>query len=436
MTLNGTPSVYTTEATSNRLTSTTNPARNFGYDSAGNTTSDTSGYTSTYDAAGRLATLTKAGVTTTYSYNGLGQRVRKFSSTGATSTNIFVYDQSGQLLGEYSNTGAAIREYVWLGSTPIAMFTPPPSGSTPVAYYFHTDHLNTPRVATDTAGNLRWRWMAEPFGATAPEDNPSNLGALTQNLRFPGQYADAESGLYYNYFRNYDSTTGRYNTSDPIGLAGGINTYAYVGSNPLMGIDPNGLLDLRNQGPIRFPRNPGPGEPGLPCATAECAARVLPAGQTAPAALLPGGVGFNQDRCVQDYLRDYYGAVGAEVMVPGFSLLSYVPGSGTASDAWISTGLSLSTKGLVVGIPAAMEIAIDASGAAGAGVRGGNSSRTLVRVGARAGSFARGGSAVMAVAGVGGRIVVDGGECSGPDSLCLPKVGGDTCVSSSIPIRF
>jgi RHS repeat-associated protein len=251
VTLNGTPSVYTTETTSNRLSSITNPARSFGYDQAGNTTSDSSSYTSTYDAAGRLQTLTKAGVTTTYSYNGLGQRVRKFSSTGATSTHIFVYDQQGQLLGEYSNTGAAIREYVWLGSTPIAMFTPPPGGSTPVVYYFHTDHLNTPRIATDTAGNIRWRWLSEPFGTTAPEDNPSSLGALTQPLRFPGQYADSESGLNYNYFRNYDSTTGRYNSSDPIGLAGGINTYAYVDSDPTSLVDPEGLLFQSHLGGLR-----------------------------------------------------------------------------------------------------------------------------------------------------------------------------------------
>jgi RHS repeat-associated protein len=241
VTLNGSPSVYSTETTSNRLTGITNPARSFGYDPAGNTTSDSTNYTATYDASGRLQTLTKAGTTTTYSYNGLGQRVRKFSSSGASSTTIFVYDQQGQLLGEYSNTGAALREYVWLGNTPIAMFTPPASGSTPVVYYFHTDHLNTPRVVTDTANNVRWRWIAEPFGTTAPETNPAGLGVFIQNLRFPGQVYDIESNLHYNYFRDYDPSTGRYVQSDPIGLRGGISTYGYVEASPLSMIDPEGL---------------------------------------------------------------------------------------------------------------------------------------------------------------------------------------------------
>jgi RHS repeat-associated protein len=242
--LNGTTSAYTTATTSNRLTSVTNPARTLGYNAAGSITSDTgNAYTSTYDASGRLATLVKAGVTTTYSYNAQGQRVRKFSSSGAASTVVFVYDQGGQLLGEYSNTGTAIREYVWLGSTPIAVFTPDPAnaGNPPLVYFIHADHLDTPRVVLDRSNNQRWTWFAEPFGTTAPNTNPQSLGAFTQPLRFPGQYADSESGLNYNYFRDYDPSIGRYTQSDPIGLQGGINTFAYVSSSPTMYTDPQGL---------------------------------------------------------------------------------------------------------------------------------------------------------------------------------------------------
>jgi RHS repeat-associated protein len=74
-----------------------------------------------------------------------------------------------------------------------------------------------------------------------PEENPQNLGAFALNLRFPGQFYDFESNLHYNYFRDYDASTGRYVQSDPIGLEEGINTYAHVGSAPAMYADPEGL---------------------------------------------------------------------------------------------------------------------------------------------------------------------------------------------------
>jgi YD repeat-containing protein len=182
LSLNGSPSTYSVEATSNRTTSITNPARSLVFDNAGNTLSDSaadgSGYTATYNLRGQLATLTKNGVTTSYTYNAAGQRVRKVSSTGPQSTVVFVYDQAGHLLGEYDQNGAPLREYVWLRDTPMAMFTPDPvnpSGE-PLVYFIHTDHLNTPRVVVDRQNRVRWRWLAEPFGTTAPETHSRGSG--------------------------------------------------------------------------------------------------------------------------------------------------------------------------------------------------------------------------------------------------------------------
>jgi RHS repeat-associated protein len=243
VTLNGTASTYATSSTSNRLTSTTNPARSFGYDNAGNTTGDGS-YTASYTLAGTLSSVTRGGVTASFDYDANSRRVRKFNSTGSGSTVLFVYDQAGQILGEYDSSGAALREYVWLGSTAVAVFTPDPASGAnpPLVYFIHADHIDTPRVIVDANNNVRWRWLAEPFGTSAPETDPSSLGPFAFNLRFPGQYADAETGLAYNYFRHYDPSIGRYTQSDPIGLAGGINTYAYVNGNPISFTDPRGLV--------------------------------------------------------------------------------------------------------------------------------------------------------------------------------------------------
>ncbi|WP_457331043.1 RHS repeat domain-containing protein [Rhizobacter sp. P5_C2] len=242
--LNGSPSLYSTEATSNRLASITNPARSFGYDNAGNTTSDNPNYTATYGLSGSLASITKAGVTGTYTYDADKRRIRKVTSAGASSTIIFVYGLNGELLGEYDQAGQALREYVWLDDIPVAMFMPDPANPSgaPLAFHIHADHLNTPRLVVDMNNAIHWQWFAEPFGTTAPEVNPSGLGSFTQNLRLPGQYADAESGLFYNYFRNYDSGTGRYRESDPIGLRGGMNTYSYVDGRPAEYIDRDGQL--------------------------------------------------------------------------------------------------------------------------------------------------------------------------------------------------
>ena len=235
------PSTYTMAGGSNRLSGVSGTlSRSYGYDAAANATADGSASFG-YDGAGRMTSASKSGISASYAQNALGQRVRKTVSGVAT---IFSYDESGHLLGEYEASGALIREYVWLGDTPVAVITGGPGTPPYVFWYVHTDHLNTPRsVENPTNGELVWRWDSAPFGETTPNEDPDgDFNLFSLPLRFPGQYADAETGLHYNYFRDYEPAIGRYVQSDPLGLVDGLNTYHYSRSNPAGNFDGFGLM--------------------------------------------------------------------------------------------------------------------------------------------------------------------------------------------------
>jgi RHS repeat-associated protein len=228
-------------STSNRLASVSGSvARTYTYSAVGSVLTY-SNITVTYNNHGRMKTFKKGGTTATFTYNALDQLVKRVGGTPG--TVHYVYDEAGHLLGEYNSTGALIQETIWLGDTPVATLRP----GTPVGvFYVHTDHLNTPRKVTRPSDNkARWTWESDPFGTALPNENPQSLGTFVYNLRFPGQLYDAHTGLNYNYFRDYDAVTGRYIQSDPIGLTGGINTFAYAGENPLSSVDPFGLASWK-----------------------------------------------------------------------------------------------------------------------------------------------------------------------------------------------
>jgi RHS repeat-associated protein len=280
--------------------STTAASVTYSIDANGNLTSDGL-RTFEYDESNRLSKvkILKDGEAASikYLYNALGQQVFKSepkpdqllpnqtelgtgfinwlktnfgwlyatAQTNASIGSAFLY-ADGQLpswavLGEYDNgsaSGTGRTEYIWL---------PTEDGSAiPVGFYrnskfyaIHPDHLGTPRLVTDNTNKVVWQWAYSGFGnnkpmgvlkpttsaTTAFTNQPVLLAAPAAaailDLRFPGQMADEETGLFYNYFRSYMPSGGRYTQADPIGLDGGWNRFGYVDGNPLSMTDPLGL---------------------------------------------------------------------------------------------------------------------------------------------------------------------------------------------------
>ncbi len=178
-----------------------------------------------------------------YQYDAMSRRVVKTIDGEST---YFLYTISG-LFGEYDASGSLIRGYVYQpqggGTTaPIALKTPS-SNSNPLTYdysYYQNDHLGTPQQLIQTSGQVVWQGEYNAFGQVK-----ESINLIYNPLRYPGQYHDQETGLYYNWHRYYEPYLGRYITSDPIGLKGGLNNFVYANNNSQLYVDPLGLLSQK-----------------------------------------------------------------------------------------------------------------------------------------------------------------------------------------------
>ena len=186
----------------------------------------------------------------TYRYNDAGQRIQKTTyserhGSGSAQSTYFTY-QGSDVEHELNDQGQIQRSYVYAGADLVGLFDQESNETdknrasdqsvSSVFYPVVTDYLGRPRQVLNNQGKVLWSLAPDLYGGMA-QPRGKNL-----NLRFPGQYEDPETQLYYNHYRYYDPATGRYLTPDPLGLSGGENLYAYVNAAPTHYIDPPGLL--------------------------------------------------------------------------------------------------------------------------------------------------------------------------------------------------
>ena len=223
---------YTYNAGTHQLNAVGNNA--FSTDADGNTTAMTqagSTYGFGYSDRNRMTVAQLGGSTiANYTYNALNERIQKVTGTA---TERYDYNEASQMLGEY---GATNRDYIWMDGIPVANIDT--SGTTSTIAYVTADQLGTPRAIATSGGVKEWQL---PYQGNAFEELQPTSTGYVDNQRSAGEYYDAETKLNDNVNRTRDVATWRFMSSDPTGLAGGINTYTAVENDPLTYVDPLGL---------------------------------------------------------------------------------------------------------------------------------------------------------------------------------------------------
>jgi len=208
-------------------------ADSFSYDPDGNLIGITGSraLTAAYDAENRPSSITRAGVSTTYAYDGLGNRVRIQNASG---TRNLHHDNQGRLVFETNAAGELTEAFIYAGRRLVA------SGTLAGGFVFHhCGNTGNTLALTNAAGDVVATFAYTPFGEVTRQD-----GARSTRFTYVGAYGvmDEGSGLYYMGKRYYDALTGRFLQRDPIGFAGGYNLYSYVDNNPVSRIDPLGTI--------------------------------------------------------------------------------------------------------------------------------------------------------------------------------------------------
>jgi len=191
-----------------------------------------------WDAHGRLSSASRPdGKEVAFTYDAFGRRLSK-SFDGKTTE--YIWDGNDLVHERTRDAGGAVgplTSWVFEAGT----FAPLAKIEGRKRFGVVSDHLGTPNVLTTEAGALAWKAQLDIYGV--PREEAAGVAEADRTVnpwRFPGQYEDAETGLYYNRFRYYDPVLGRYISEDPIGLAGGVGLLAYV-ANPRRTVDVLGL---------------------------------------------------------------------------------------------------------------------------------------------------------------------------------------------------